>query len=176
MLKAAIKSKPNTNDDSAAEARTFAKLISFMESSAESGTLFFKLSSLHDLFVSRLCNLQVDKSVNKTCLKNRIIAHYHGEIQEQSYGKNTVLVFNQGIETLLKDALKKRNCEEEAFSFVNAAKYIRSDVFQMPGFSFTVEFTSECQLKSVPPSLMCLVSMLLHCPNIVRIFKNPKRV
>ena len=121
----------------------------------------FKLSSLHDLYVSHLRNLQVDKSVNKTRLKNRIIAHYHGEIQEQTDGQNTVLVFNQGMETLLKDAMKKRNCEEEVFRFVNAAKYIRNDVFQMPEFSFTGEFTSECQLKSVPPSLMCLISMLL---------------
>lgn len=47
----------STNDDSAAEARTFAELISFMESSAESGTLLFKLSSFHDLYVSRLRNL-----------------------------------------------------------------------------------------------------------------------
>ena len=79
---------------------------------------------------------------------------------------DTVLVFNQGIETLLQDALKKRNCEEEACNFVNVAKYIRNDVFEMPGFSFTGEFTSDCQLKSVPPSLMCLVSMLLNGPNI----------
>ena len=131
-----------TNDDSAAEACTFAELISFMESLAESGTLLFKLSSLHDLYVSRLRNLHVDKSVNKTRLKNRIIGHYHGEIKEQSDGKNTVLAFNQGIETLLKDALKKCNCEEEAFRFVNVAKYIRNDVFQMPGFSFSGEFKS----------------------------------
>lgn len=155
-----------TNDVSAAEARTFAELISFMESSAEGGTLLFKLSSLHDLYVSRLRNLHVDKSFNKTRLKNRIIEHYHGAIQEQTDGKNTVVVFNQGIETLLKDALKKRNCEEEAFNFVNDAKYICNDVFQMFGFSFTGKFTSDCQLKSVAPSLMCLVSMLLDGPNI----------
>ena len=165
-VKSCSEIETTTNDDSAAEARTFAELISFMESSAEGGTLLFKLSSLHDLYVSRLRNLNVDKSVNKTCLRNRIIEHYHGAIQEQTDGKNTVLVFNQGIETLLKDALKKRNCEEEAFNFVNVAKYIRNDVFQMPGFSFTGEFTSDCQLKSVPPSLMCLVSMLLNGPNI----------
>ena len=137
-----------------------------MESSAEGGTLLFKRSSLHDLYVSRHRNLHVDKSVNKTRLKNRIIEHYHGAIQEQTDGKNTVLVFDQGIETLLKDDLKKRNCEEEAFNFVNVAKYIRNDVFQMPGFSFTGEFTSDCQLKPVPPSLMCLVSILLNSPNI----------
>ena len=99
-------------------------------------------------------------------MKNRIIEHYHGAIQEQTDGKNTVVVFNQGTETLLKDALKKRNCEEEAFNFVNVAKYIHNDVFQMSGFSFTGKFTSDCQLKSVPPSLMCLVSMLLDGPNI----------
>lgn len=153
-------------NDSATEARTFAELISFMEGSAESGTLLFKLSSLHELYVSRLRSLRVDKSVNKTRLKNRIIEHYHGEIQEQSDGKNTVLVFNQGIEELLKDALKKRNCEEEAFNLVNVAKCIRNDVFQTTAFHFTGEFNSECQSKSVPPSLMCLVSMLLNGPNI----------
>ena len=73
------------------------ELISFMEGSAESGTLLFKLSSLHELYVSRLRSLHVDNTVNKTRLKNRIMEHYHGEIQEQSDGKNTVLVFNQGI-------------------------------------------------------------------------------
>lgn len=103
----------STNDDSAAEARTFAELISFMESSAESGTLFLKLSSLHDLYVSRLRSLHVDKSVYKTRLKNRIIEHYHGEIQEQTDGKNTVLAFNQDIETLLKDALKNATVKKK---------------------------------------------------------------
>lgn len=106
----------STNDDSAAEVCAFAELISFMESSAESGTLLFELSCLHNLYVSRLRNLHLDKSVIKTRLKNRIIEHYHGEIQEQTNGKTMVLVFNQGIETLLKDALKKRNCGQEAFN------------------------------------------------------------
>lgn len=135
-VKSCSETETSANDDSPAEARTLAELISFMESSAESGILLFKLSSLHDLYVSRLRNLHVDKSVNKTRLKNRIIEHYHGQIQEQTDGKNTVLVFSQGIETLLKDALKKRSCEEEAFNFVNVAKYIRNDVFQMSRFSF----------------------------------------
>lgn len=99
----------STKDDSAAEARAFAELISFMESSAESGTLLFELSCFY--------NLHLDKSVIKTRLKNRIIEHYHGEIQEQTDGKNMVLVFNQDIETLLKDALKKRNCGQEAINF-----------------------------------------------------------
>lgn len=141
-VKSCSETETSANDDSPAEARTLAELISFMESSAESGILLFKLSSLHDLYVSRLRNLHVDKSVNKTRLKNRIIEHYHGEIQEQTDGKNTVLVFSQGIETLLKDALKKRSCEEEAFNFVNVAKYIRNDVFQMPRFSFSQSASS----------------------------------
>ena len=68
-VKSCNKIETSTNDDSAAEARTFAELISFMESSAESGTLLFQLSSLHDFYVSRLRNLQVDKSVNKTLLE-----------------------------------------------------------------------------------------------------------
>ena len=76
-----------TNDDSAAEASTFPELISFMEGSAERRTLLFKLSSLYDLYVSCLHNLQVDNSLNKTSLKSQIIEHYHGEIQEQTDSK-----------------------------------------------------------------------------------------
>ncbi|KAK2563844.1 hypothetical protein P5673_012849, partial [Acropora cervicornis] len=72
------------------------------------GTLLFKLSSIHDLYVSHFCNFHVDKSVNKISLKNQIMKHYHGAIQEQTDGKNAVLVFNQSIKTLLKDALQKK--------------------------------------------------------------------
>ena len=43
---------------------------------------------------------------------------------------------------------------------------VTMSLIQMPGFSFTGEYTSDCQLKSVQPSLMCLVSMLLNGPNI----------
>ena len=108
MVEAAMKPKPAPMMIVQQKHVRLAELISFMESSAESGTLLFKLSSLHDLYVSRLHNLQVDKSVNKTRLKNRIIEHYHGEIQEQTDGKNTLLVFNQGMEKLLKSATVKK--------------------------------------------------------------------
>ena len=40
-VKSCSETETATNDDSAAETRTFAELISFMESSAEGGTLLF---------------------------------------------------------------------------------------------------------------------------------------
>ena len=53
MLEAAVKPKPAPmTDDSTAEAGTFAELTSG-KFTAKSGTLLFKLSSLHDLYVSR---------------------------------------------------------------------------------------------------------------------------
>ena len=43
---------------------------------------------------------------------------------------------------------------------------MRSDVLNTPIFRFNGEFSSDCQSKSVPLSLKCLVSMLLNSANI----------
>ena len=70
------------------------------------------------------------------------------------------------MELLLKDALKERNYEEEAFTLAKATRYIRSDVINTLISPFDGEFSSECQSKSVPLSLKDLVSMLLNGANI----------
>ena len=80
--------------------------------------------------------------------------------------KEYVLALKKGMELLLKDALKERNYEEEAFTLARATRYIRSDVINTPIFRFNGEFSLDCQSKSVPLSLKYLFSMLLNGANI----------
>ena len=133
-----------TDDDRVSKARTFAELTHHIEASAENGTFQLKLSNLHELYAARLHNPHVDKSVNKTRLKNHIVEYFHDNIQGQTDGRNTVLVFNKGMEIILKDALKEHDYEAETFALVRTTRIIRSDVFDTPVFRFAGEFSADC--------------------------------
>ena len=48
-------------------------------------------------------------------LKKQISDHFCGECQEQSDGKNSLLVSNEGLTKVLKESMKSQNFESEAF-------------------------------------------------------------
>ena len=73
-------------------ARAFVELVCYIENSVENDECIFKLTQLHSLYVERLQCLGISKSVNKTRLKKQILDHFCGECQEQSDGKNSLLV------------------------------------------------------------------------------------
>ncbi len=50
---------------------------------------------MHSLYVKRLQELGVNKSINKTRLKNDVL-EYFPESQEQQDGKSIVIVFREG--------------------------------------------------------------------------------
>ena len=95
-------------DGMMSESRAFVELITFMEKSVNSGMFLFRLEDLHTLYINRLGDLGIRKTVNKTRLKNDILKHF-SEAQEQSDGKSVVIVFKRGMQNMLKDALKQRD-------------------------------------------------------------------
>ncbi len=64
------------------EARAFVELITHVENSVEDGTFCFKFSSLRQMY---LCNLGINKEVNKVRFKERIF-EYFPNAQQQSDG------------------------------------------------------------------------------------------
>ena len=58
-------------------------------------------------YFSRLGNLGINKEVNKTRLKSALLDHFKDAVQEQTDGKNVVFIFQNGMSTLMKEALKK---------------------------------------------------------------------
>ena len=118
------------------------------------------------MYIQRLEDLGTKKAINKTRLKIALLEHYNRTLQEQTDGRNTILVFREAISSLLKDALKQRNFSEDAEILARAATIVRKDIFAHKGFSFSGCFPMDCQLKYLPSSLRSLVSIILNGLNI----------
>jgi hypothetical protein len=142
------------------KARALVELVTHIENSVEEGTFFFKVSELHRLYENRLRDLGMDKETNRTRFKENIIG-YFPEAQEQSDGKHKVLVFPEGMQQMLKQAMA---CDHEGDVLVlaKAAKIVRKEITNFEGFHFDGTFPSNCQHQSVPSNLKTLVSMLLN--------------
>ena len=146
------------------EARCFAELVSHVTDRLGDGQYIFKLQELHTLYETRRKDLGVEGNVNRTRLKDQLLNHYQGQCQEQSSGRNRILVFREGLGDLLKEVIQRP--ETDALTMVQVAKQIRKDIFDKPGYTFEGSFTPHCQSSSIPRSLITLVSLLLNGTSI----------
>ncbi len=106
----------------------------------------------------------IDTEVNKVRFKEKILSYFH-EAQAQSDGKNILLIFQQGMQQILKHALNT-DYESDAMILAKAARIIRKDIFNSHGFRFSGSFPPGCQQESVPVNLKYLSSMLLNGLNL----------
>ena len=147
------------------ECRVFLELINYIEKSMESGIAIFKLSELHSLYVHRLEDMGINKGVNETRLKDKLLQHFP-ESQEQQNGKYTIIVFKEGMRSMLSEALKVRDFSEDTAILAKAAMIIRKDIFNHDSFRFCGSFPSKCQENSIPSSLKSLISLVLNGLNL----------
>jgi len=111
--------------------------------------------------VNRLEELGITKCVHKTRLKNSILEYFQGAL-EQSDGKNTIIVFNEGMKNMLKEALKERDFSDDAVTLAKAATIVRKDTFSHEAYGFSGHFPPQCQENPIPSSLKSLISMILR--------------
>ncbi|KAL9960945.1 hypothetical protein ACROYT_G034453 [Oculina patagonica] len=143
------------------KARVFAELASYLEESLNAGISIFQLSELHSLYEKRLKELGEDISVNKTRLKEKLLDHFSSMgLQEQSDGKNTVLVFPEGMQQMIKDMYSNRNYDDEVLLLAKVAKMCRNEILSV-NTSFSGAFSLDCQC-SITPITNELVSMILY--------------
>ena len=123
------------------KARTFVELITHVEHCVEGGKFYFKL--VHELYENCLLELGISKEINRVHFKGQLLK-YFCQVQEQSDLKNVILVCEQGMQEMLKQALK---CDSEGDTVIlaKAAKIVRDDIFDSIGFNFNASFPSECQ-------------------------------
>ena len=113
------------------QAQVFAELVAYIENDFEEGTYIFKLAKLHSLYEQCLSVSGVKKEINKSRLKEQLISHFIPECQEQTDGKHTLLVFNEGLQKILKGTLAvcdfdeaiSISCAVSSFSGAFALKY-----------------------------------------------------
>ena len=144
------------------QARAFIELITHIENAVEDGTFCFKFASLRQLYQARLADLGIRKEINKVRFKEQVLAHFP-HAQAQSDGKNLILVFEEGMQQMLKQAFKC-DYEGDALILAKAARIVREDMIssKASGFTFNASFPTECQQNSVPTTLKSLVCMLLR--------------
>ena len=95
-------------------------------------------------------------------LKERILTHLPG-LQDYKQGQNVYLAFGDDLGATVHSV--HESCDEEAIHLARAASILRKDIFSKK-CQFDGSFEQECQLKSVPASLLSLVNMILYGPSI----------
>jgi len=122
---------------------------------------YFKFSDLHQLYEKRLNCFSFTKEVNRGQLKEKLLIQFP-QAQEQSVGKNKVMVFEQGMQQMLKQVMMESNYENEAIILAKAAKIVWKEIIGHKSFHFDGKFPIFCQQTSVPSSLKMLISLLLN--------------
>ena len=62
------------------------------------------------------------KYINKTRLKKKILENCSSDYQEQSDSMNTLVVFNEGLQHILKESIQNRDCDSEAIILGKSGK------------------------------------------------------
>ena len=101
LLQSHSQSRPDTRyrQERMTESRAFVELTTYIHKSVDSGTLLFRLNEIHNLYTNRLEELGIQKQINKTRLKSCLLEHFP-EAQEQYDGRNTILVFKEGMRNI----------------------------------------------------------------------------
>ena len=152
-------------DEKLNESRAFMELTSYIEKAVDTGNLLFQLSDIHSMYVNRLEDFGINKQINKTRLKVNLLENFP-EAQEQHDGKNIIIVFEEGMKNMLREAIKKRDFSEDVAILAKAATIVRNDIFNHDHFKFTGSFPPKCQTNSLPSSLKSLVSLILNGTNL----------
>jgi len=77
-----------------------------------------------------------------------------------------LLVFNEVLKTLLKEALACWDYRYEALAMAKIVNILRKEMFDFESFRFNSSFPVDCQGRSMPPILTTLVSILLNGTNL----------
>ena len=127
-----------SNQDKQMKARALVEIITYVENCIEDGVFYFKFSVLHQMYENRLKNLGFDKGTNRNLIKDKLLA-YFPQAQEQSDGKNKILVFEQGMQQMLKQAMAI-DYEGDALLLAKVAKLVRKEIVNYEGFHFDGKF------------------------------------
>lgn len=157
------------NITSRPESIALAELITYMEEQSMTTNSeelpVFRLDDLANLYTSRIAQFgdgSVQTRVNTTRLKERILCQVP-DLRAYKQGRHVFLAFRDDIGASLQRA--HTSYDEDAIHLAKAAGIIRKDMQSVKN-SFNGSFDQNCQVTSVPESLVSLINMVLYGPNI----------
>ena len=124
-----------------------------------------KLVDLVKLYTVQLEQLGVKQQnhLNSTKLKDRILSRVP-DLSAHREGRDVLLAFASDVGSALRKACDS-DYDDDAICLARATKIERRDMLKLQS-TFTGTFTKECQVKSVPCSLLTLISMIHRGPSI----------
>ena len=145
-------------DENVCNSRVFLELANYVKKEVNSGTLY-------SLYESRLGDLGKCEISKQDRAKGALLGILQGSsrIVRRQKGRNTFLVFKEGMRNMIQDALKKRDFSEGALILARA---IKKNIFNHEGILFNESFPEKCQDKSLPSSLKTLISLILNGSNL----------
>ena len=123
----------------------------------------FPLADIMRQYNNRRRELGLAEVSRGTRVKNWILESFGGDMEERGEGNQPkTLVFSEGLNSLIKDVLKKRQIDQDMKVITDCAKMIREDIFNHQGFRFAGSFPETCQTDSLPTSLKVLMSLIIN--------------
>ena len=149
------------------EGIALAELITYIEEAREfsDSITVFKLVDLANMYTSRMEQLGADTEarVHTTRLKERLLSHIP-ELEAYKQGRDIFLGFKENLSLAVSKVFKDDH-DDDGIHLARSARIIRRDMLQLKS-TFNGLFDPNCQMKSVPTSLLALVNMILYGPSI----------
>jgi len=96
------------------------------------------------LYEKRLNCSNITKEVKRSEFREKLLVKFP-QAQEQSNGKNKILVFEQGMQQVLKQVMMETNYENEAVTLAKATKIVCKKIIGYKSFHFDGKFPVGCQ-------------------------------
>ena len=141
-----------------------AELVAYIKETSDDSenVIVFKLSDLTEKYKIRLAEIKGvarDDNFRSHTLKIKLIEHIP-ELWAEKQGKEVFLTLNENIGSAIHYALNS-DMDKDAVKLANAAQVVRKEIFEM-SYEFSGVFEDDCELNSVPKSLIALVQMILE--------------
>ena len=114
-------------------------------------------------WMSRQLGVKQRDHPHSTRLKNRILAHFP-DLAAHKEGRDVLLAFDEDLGPALRKAYDQ-DYDDEAICLAKAANIVRRDMLKLEA-TFTGSFDLDCQVRSIPHSLLALVAMIVRGPSI----------
>lgn len=138
-----------------------AEVVTFIEESQKTGAELptIRLADLAKIYTSALEQLGITTTAkfNTYHLKERIVYQVHS-LEYLNKGHDVYLVFREDVGNMLQKGHK--DLDDEGMHLAKAAAIIQKDVLGNK-YSFNGSFDENCQVRSVPQSLLSFLKMIL---------------
>lgn len=145
------------------EATTENELLQFIKEEITGGRSIFALQDLTDMMTERLEQHGIQKTVNRTRLKERVLEHFPDLTEEKGIRDRVFIICSKTARKIITEATQTP--DEEVRTLLMAASILRKSVLDHDtAFRFDGSFPNGCEESSVPQRIKYFFRQLLAGP------------